>query len=99
MMEIKYLPGIGKYLVASCMLTPIQMATITVELTLELVEVKRTNLSISVKVKSTLESQTVEKFYLNSLVILKLHQRTLMTKILGLLALEFAVYKRLKKNF
>jgi hypothetical protein len=56
-------------------------------------------LSISVKVKSTLESQTVEKFYLNSLVILKLHQRTLMTKILGLLALEFAVYKRLKKNF
>jgi hypothetical protein len=56
-------------------------------------------LSISVKVISTLESQTVEKFHLNSLVILKLHQRTLMTKILGLLALEFAVYKRLKKNF
>jgi hypothetical protein len=68
-------------MVASCMLKPIKMDTITVELTLELVEVNKTNLSISAMVKSTLESQVVVEFYLKALAMMLKLQKSKLPKI------------------
>jgi hypothetical protein len=88
-------------MVASCMLKPIKMDTITVELTLELVEVNKTNLTISAMVTSTLESQVVVEFYLKALAMMLKPQKSKLPKIKipGQLVSEFAVCKRLKNNF